>query len=110
VRGRVRPPGGPDKKVSYAACQSSSIVRKNGHTPIGRCLVVVESGMTVLRVSEVRTEDRNYSPPGRLFLPNVCIPKPSQQVDIPVARQTYSIVMPVISFFSEEKTYRRTLP
>jgi hypothetical protein len=56
VSGRVRPPGGPDKNVSYAACQSSSIVRKNGLTPIGRCLVVVESGMTVLRVSEPTTE------------------------------------------------------
>jgi hypothetical protein len=101
VRGRVRPPGGPDKNVSYATCQSSFIVRKNRLTPIGRCLVVVESDMTVLRVSEVRTEDRNYSPPERLFPPNACIPEPSQQVDIPVVRRMCSIVMPDNSIASK---------
>jgi hypothetical protein len=64
VSGRVRPPGGPDKKVSYAACQLSSESQRHRLTPIGRCLVVVESGMTVLRVSEVTIEDRNYPPLG----------------------------------------------
>ena len=50
------PPGGPDKKVSYATCQISSSRHSDGLTSIGRCLVVVEGGETVLRVSEPTTE------------------------------------------------------
>jgi hypothetical protein len=56
VSGRVRPPGGPDKKVSYATCQISSSRQSDRLTSIGRCLIVVESGMTVLRISDVTTE------------------------------------------------------
>jgi len=74
VRGRVRPPGGPDKKVSYAACQPSSDCRENGLTPVGRCLVVVQSGMTVLRVSEAKAEDARLTSctliPAQCLYPN----------------------------------------
>lgn len=54
VRGRVRPPGGPERKVSYAVDQLATAQKRIALTPIGSSFIVVQSGMAVLHLSQER--------------------------------------------------------